>query len=252
MRVAVVSSLCGFILAGTGVRAGEPPRVTVVLLLFDEPSTVETTTDLDALGEPITDPGQLVPADPVYLEAWCQTTEPAGISTAVIDLTYQTARVDTTIEQLTIAEQWMDIFLHTVDDATGFIDDVGGINVNGLGADPSWAKIATVEFDVVETPSCGITFCSWFAGPGRPFGIAGQGSVPADEVDYGCLTIGTLPGDADADNTVDLTDYAHFQACMTGPGGGVPADCACADAQDDGDVDLADFAVIQRCFGDGP
>jgi len=65
------------------------------------------------------------------------------------------------------------------------------------------------------------------------------------------LTRGTtpLPGDLDGSGIVDLADYAVFQSCFTGPGGGpVGDDCAPADADLDDDIDLIDFGAFQRAF----
>ena len=56
-------------------------------------------------------------------------------------------------------------------------------------------------------------------------------------------------GDFDGDEDVDLTDYATFSGCMTGPNGGpVDAGCALGDFDCDGDLDLNDFAAFQEAF----
>ena len=56
------------------------------------------------------------------------------------------------------------------------------------------------------------------------------------------------PGDSDHDGDVDLSDYAAFAACLTGPGGGLLLDCDVFDFDEDNDVDVGDFAVFQRSF----
>jgi hypothetical protein len=57
-------------------------------------------------------------------------------------------------------------------------------------------------------------------------------------------------GDTDNDGTTDLTDYAGFPACVSGPGTVATAACASAfDADLDADVDLADFARLQQVLG---
>jgi hypothetical protein len=56
------------------------------------------------------------------------------------------------------------------------------------------------------------------------------------------------PGDFDADGDVDLTDYAAFVGCATGPvAGEVPSGCDAFDFDLDGNIDLADFRGFQ-CF----
>ncbi len=71
-----------------------------------------------------------------------------------------------------------------------------------------------------------------------------------DEALY-AITIG-LPGDADGDGDVDLTDYAEFAVCLNGPdAGAVESGCSVFDVDLDADVDLADFAGLQGAFNAG-
>ena len=61
-----------------------------------------------------------------------------------------------------------------------------------------------------------------------------------------------MPGDYDNNGEVDLEDSAHLLGCMTRPGNGpTTADCEvfCFDA--DNDVDLADFADFALVFTGG-
>jgi endonuclease/exonuclease/phosphatase family metal-dependent hydrolase len=57
--------------------------------------------------------------------------------------------------------------------------------------------------------------------------------------------------DYDADNDVDLNDFASLQVCFNGPNRPVSSGCACLDSDGDADVDLTDFAAFQKCFN-GP
>ena len=60
-------------------------------------------------------------------------------------------------------------------------------------------------------------------------------------------------GDYDFDQGVDLTDFAAWSSCMTGPSTAdtaVPHDpCVAFDFDGDGDVDLLDFGGFQAIFG---
>jgi hypothetical protein len=58
-----------------------------------------------------------------------------------------------------------------------------------------------------------------------------------------------VPADCNVDGGVDLYDYATFEACMSGPDGGLlePA-CVCFDLDVDGDVDLQDWCEFQCAF----
>ena len=54
-------------------------------------------------------------------------------------------------------------------------------------------------------------------------------------------------GDFTCDQTVDLTDFANWESCMTGPDAGpYPAGCEAFDFEFDGDVDLKDFRGFQE------
>jgi hypothetical protein len=54
--------------------------------------------------------------------------------------------------------------------------------------------------------------------------------------------------DADKDRDVDQVDFAAFQLCYTGPGGGVPPGCECWDREPDSDVDADDFTAFNDCW----
>jgi hypothetical protein len=56
-------------------------------------------------------------------------------------------------------------------------------------------------------------------------------------------------GDWDADGDLDLADYAKFEDCLVGPGGGLAQPgCACGDFDEDVDVDLGDFDAFQADY----
>jgi len=58
-----------------------------------------------------------------------------------------------------------------------------------------------------------------------------------------------VTGDFDRDGDVDLADFGHFQACLTGPAVEV-TDPNCLDADLDGDshVDQGDCGIFQGCM----
>jgi hypothetical protein len=77
------------------------------------------------------------------------------------------------------------------------------------------------------------------------------GSDPARPIDAtGCAR--SFDGDTDYDRDIDLTDYAGFRDCLTGPGGGVPMGCELMDLDEDDDVDLADVALFCGAFTGSP
>ncbi len=103
-----------------------------------------------------------------------------------------------------------------------------------------------------EPVSFGFVLCGG-AEPATGSGsVAGAGSVIADAV----ISIGPVNlSDIDGDGNVDLTDFASFVACTSGPGNPPAPTCPVgtnADLDGDCDVDLADFAVFTRDFTGNP
>ncbi len=56
------------------------------------------------------------------------------------------------------------------------------------------------------------------------------------------------PGNTTVDNDLDLADYASFDDCMSGPGGGVSEGCCAYDTDVDDDVDMTDYLAIHAAF----
>ncbi|MHC4063651.1 MAG: right-handed parallel beta-helix repeat-containing protein [Planctomycetota bacterium] len=84
------------------------------------------------------------------------------------------------------------------------------------------------------------------AGPGET-DLDGHARVLCERVDMGAYEFGI--GDYNCDQSVNLTDFANWTACMTGPDAApYPADCEPFDVELDQDVDLADFAGFQRAL----
>ncbi|MCH7813482.1 MAG: exo-alpha-sialidase [Planctomycetes bacterium] len=75
--------------------------------------------------------------------------------------------------------------------------------------------------------------------------LDGHARVLCDRVDMGAYEFGI--GDFDCDRDADLTDFASWPTCMTGPNNGpYAAGCEAFDYEFDDDVDLADHAAFQR------
>ncbi len=99
-------------------------------------------------------------------------------------------------------------------------------------------------------------------GGGVLFATGGVFSLSATvgQPDAGLLSGGTftvaggfwfpqLPGDCNLDGGVDLHDYESFEACLTGPGGGLSGgSCTCFDFDGDADVDMGDVRQFQDSF----
>lgn len=234
MRVVLVLMAC-IVLSGAGAAIGDEAVVTVSPLLLTGASMEGTTEELSSVGVHLTDPGELIAGDTVFLEIWFQTVGPNGVGSAVLDISYETALLDTSVEQITLALNWMDLWgpVRRVDDAMGLITDVGGLSVQGRGVEPLWAKLATIEFDVIEAPGTSIIACT--LDPGPPDGFALVGIVGIQPVDYRCVCV-----EESSLGTLDA-----FVTCLSGPAVTTTVECTCADINQDTHADLADFAAFQ-------
>lgn len=82
----------------------------------------------------------------------------------------------------------------------------------------------------------------------RASDLDGHARVLCGRLDMGAFEFGI--GDFNCDRTVDLTDFADWSACTTGPGNGrADSGCEAFDFEADADVDLKDFAGVQAVFG---
>ena len=130
---------------------------------------------------------------------------------------------------------------------------------------PSWGTGATVFFDNVSiTDPTGTVLSEDFETvvgptPGALTGMDIYGVTLAME--NGVFTWGSndsliidnlrytpLPRSCDADGDVDLAEFATFQTCFSGEGGGVASGCGCSDVDGDDDVDLADYTLLNEFF----
>ena len=75
---------------------------------------------------------------------------------------------------------------------------------------------------------------------------SGEGVAGGDAVIN--FTVICAFGDADCDSSVDLDDFAVFQACYTGAGGTAAVGCATMQFDADRDVDLADLTAFEALF----
>jgi hypothetical protein len=115
------------------------------------------------------------------------------------------------------------------------------------------AAVVSEDFDLSRSTvdGGGIMFST-----GGEFELSGTiGQPDAGQLSGGSFTVtsgfwfGQVPADCNVDGGVDLYDYATFEACITGPDGGLgDPPCVCFDLDADGDVDLDDVGAFQRSF----
>lgn len=230
------------------------PRIMVNMVLLEAPSLLDMTSDLSTLGTKIDDPSMISVGQKIYAEVWCQTDDESRVSSAVIDLTYDATFLSTTIEQIALSGNWgLLSFPITVDDEAGIIENIGGNNFTGHGTSPEWARIVTVEFDVLQQPISNLALCSLYAGlsdGGAPleFALRGIGSIPPEEVFYGCSGMGCYC----PESLLLLRDLALIIDCFNGPSGILSFSCFCKDTNNDSRIDLIDYAKYLRVHSFSP
>lgn len=125
----------------------------------------------------------------------------------------------------------------------------------------------TVTF--TDQSSGAVTSWSWNLGDGATSGLRHPSHTYQDAGTYAVsLTVGgpggpdthvrtgyievlaTVEADFDSDGDVDLGDFGHLQACLTGSGLGPPTpECENTDLNADEDVDEADISLFADCLG---
>lgn len=103
--------------------------------------------------------------------------------------------------------------------------------VGNVAADPMFVNSATYDYRLA------------LDSPARSAGPAGE------QIGWLGFPWPFVSGDHDDDGNLDLTDYALFSECLSGPGVPVDAGCGCSDFDGNGAVDLRDCAAFQAAFG---
>lgn len=95
-----------------------------------------------------------------------------------------------------------------------------------------------------------ITFYIKTSGGGSGFGPVYFDDIYLAQTDALSLCNPVRPptGDCDGDDLVNVSDFAHVDACLLGPQVPLASGCTCLDTECDADVDLRDFAVFQVNF----
>jgi hypothetical protein len=84
----------------------------------------------------------------LFLEVWVQTTDPNGLSSASVDLSFNASLV--TGVAITHSSIFSELTHGTIDNASGQVDDLSGSHLgpcsDAVAVAPDWARIAVVEF----------------------------------------------------------------------------------------------------------
>jgi len=175
-------------------RGLEPlePRVLLSTLVAVELRPLTTPTPAEVLTT-LPDPApQALVGEDLFLEVWLQDLGPPnsqgerGIAGAQLDIAYDTALFDATDVALASAFQNPS---YTIDEAAGLVSDIAGFNFTAdLGAEPQWAKFATITF----TPTA-IGAATFASQPGTAqIARWGAGNVPWADVSLGTADIASV------------------------------------------------------------
>ena len=136
----------------------------------------------------------------------------------------------------------------------GWTGTLGG--TGNLGDDPQFVDSpgpdglpGTIDDDLrlqADSPGINAADPSYTPDPGAT-DLAGLPRMRCARVDLGAYESGL--GDYDCNQTVDLDDFAHWPACMTGPqDAGSATGCEAFDFVTDNNIDLADFARFMQAL----
>ena len=119
--------------------------------------------------------------------------------------------------------------------------------VGNIGSDPQFSDPANGDLRLGPGSPCIDAGDPYFVPEPGETDLDGHVRVLCDRVDMGAYEYGM--GDIDCDRNVDLTDFAEWTPCLTGPDGG-PIDSGCIpfDFDNDDDVDLSDFAGFMEAY----
>ena len=154
------SAIAGLLFTTTAFGAS----ITAALILYEAPSGANTVADPYSLGIPVTGPAQMTVGANVYLELWVTTDWANGLTGVGMDVMYDPVFFSTSTSQVSLNPSWGLLAYCPVSQecvtAPGLVDDIGGNNLTGIPEGVLWERIATIEFDVLSTPST----CTEFRG----------------------------------------------------------------------------------------
>ncbi len=195
----------------TTVAIGGERSITVKGILRTGPTGVNTTTNPDLIGIPVTSVLQFIPGNQVYLELWVTTDWQPGLTGVGLDVAFDDSFLSTSTAQVSLNSAWgLLAYCPASEECVarpGFVSNVGGNNLSGLPASTGlWERIATIEFDVTTFPDP----CTGFGllqDGAMLFAYFGGGLALPEEVEF--IGLG-VPGpdfiDDDGDFVIDCLD----------------------------------------------
>ena len=190
---------------------GGERSITVKGILRTGPTGVNTTTNPDLIGIPVTSVLEFIPGNEVYLELWVTTDWSQGLTGVGLDVAYDESFLSTSTAQVSLNSSWgLLAYCPSSEECVptpGLVSNVGGNNLSGLPASTGlWERIATIEFDVTSVPDPCTGF-GLFQDGAMLFAFFGGGLALPEEVEY--IGLG-VPGpdfiDDDGDFVIDCVD----------------------------------------------
>jgi hypothetical protein len=129
-------------------------------------------------------------ASSVFLEAWVQTTNSNGVSSASLDLLFNSSLA--TAVSVTHSSVFSTLTHSSINNPSGVIDDLSGSHLgpctDAIAVAPNWARVAVVEFTAdAEGP---LTILAVAAGsPVYGTAICGLGDVAPADISFDPVTV---------------------------------------------------------------
>ncbi|MCO6439044.1 MAG: hypothetical protein J5J06_18280 [Phycisphaerae bacterium] len=147
----------------------------------------------------------------VFLEVWVQTDNPNGLSSASLDLQFDSSRV--TAASVTASSIFAELVHGVIDNPGGVIDDLSGSHLGAcadvIAVAPMWARVAIVEF--IADAEGGVLFEAGATGSDI-YGSAICGVGDVDPIDILYDTVSITVGNAEVPEPVAIPTYPHGAA----------------------------------------
>jgi hypothetical protein len=177
--------------------------LAVVLALSGSANGAVISFRLAALSSPSTnDQVKSVPASrtnfalgsSIFLEVWVQTINPSGLSSASLDLSFESSLA--TAVEVTHSSVFSALVHSLINNPAGFIDDLSGSHLgpcaDAVGVSPNWGRVAVVEF--TANADGVLTFRSLPSGsPVYGSAICGVGDINPNDISFNPVIVAIGP-----------------------------------------------------------
>ena len=126
----------------------------------------------------------------LFLEVWVQTTDPNGLSSGSLDLSFNPSLA--TAVGITASSVFPELTHGTIDNAGGQVDDLSGSHLgpctDAVAVTPNWARVAVVEF---RADAAGVLLIEGATAGSEVYGtaICGVGDIDPGTITFDSVTV---------------------------------------------------------------